>query len=320
MGQPNYEKEAAERDILGFTLAQLTAGLSREWQLSPLLADAITHPRAAGRRGANVILSYRLAMAAEKGWADPEVARLTEELATLAGLNVERMATQLHENAREASQVAAYYGAAQAAEVIPQPETASDEEEPEAEDLEVAIEEGMCPEPNGMLQLRILRELSMLLNGTPDSNLLMELVLEGIYRGIGTDRTLFALLTPDRRGLRAKYAMGPDAERFSGAFHFTRVANQQNILFHALDHRSAYWVDTTAEPGLAELLPQSVTRVIGAGPFYVAPIVVSGQSIGLFYADRTPSGRALDEEAFESFKHFVAQANLGLGHLSRNEN
>jgi HD-like signal output (HDOD) protein len=318
MRQPHYEKEAAERDILGFSLAQLTAGLSREWQLSPLLTDAITHPRAAGKRGANVILSYRLAMAAEKGWGDPEVERISEELASLAGLNLERMVTQLHQNAHEASQVAAYFGAAQAAEVIPLPETAT-EGEPEPESPEVVIEAGMCPEPNGMLQLRILRELSMLLNGKPDSNVIMELVLEGIYRGIGMDRTLFALLTPDRRGLRAKYAMGPEAERFAGAFHFTRVANQPNLLFHTIDHRTAYWADSSREADLSSLLPQSVTRVVGKAPFYIAPIVVSSQSIGLFYADRTPSGRSLDEESFESFKHFVEQANLGLSHLSRSD-
>ena len=317
MRQPSYEKESAERDILGFSLAQLTAGLSREWQLSPLLADAITHPRAAGKRGASVILSYRLAMAAEKGWGDPEVGRLTEELAALAGLSVERMTTQLHQNAHEASQVAAYFGAAQAAEVIPLP-TRATEEGAETESPEVAIEAGLCPEPNGMLQLRVLRELSMLLNGAPDSNLIMELVLEGIYRGIGMDRTLFALLTPDRRGLRAKYAMGPEAERFASAFHFTRVANQSNLLFHTIDHRTAYWADPAHEARWSTLLPRSVTRVVGTAPFFVAPIVVSGQSIGLFYADRTPSGRNLDEEAFESFKHFVEQANLGLSHLSRN--
>ena len=57
-------------------------------------------------------------------------------------------------------------------------------------------------------------------------------------------------------------------------------------------------------------------------PFYdVAasgmPVEINGRSIGLFYADRSTSGRELDEEAFTAFRHFCQQANLALAYTRR---
>ena len=66
----------------------------------------------------------------------------------------------------------------------------------------------MFLDPDPMLQLQILRELSSLMEVQPDFNSVLEMVLEGMYRGIGMDRTLFALRTPDHRFLVGRYALG----------------------------------------------------------------------------------------------------------------
>ena len=47
------------------------------------------------------------------------------------------------------------------------------------------------------------------------------------------------------------------------------------------------------------------------------PLILSGRVVGLIYADRQPSGRALDIESFESFKHFVQQANQALEYITK---
>ena len=53
-----------------------------------------------------------------------------------------------------------------------------------------------------------------------DITLLLEMVLEGIHRGIGMDRTLLALMTPDRSSLRTKLVLGTDRERLNEQFSF----------------------------------------------------------------------------------------------------
>ena len=48
----------------------------------------------------------------------------------------------------------------------------------------------------------------------PDFNLILEIILEGIYRGVGLDRTIFAVLTSDKKAIKAKYALGKDNQNF----------------------------------------------------------------------------------------------------------
>jgi len=56
---------------------------------------------------------------------------------------------------------------------------------------------------------------------------------------------------------------------------------------------------------------------LGVGSFLAGPCIVGGKCIGLFYGDRGPSGRSLDDESFASFSHFISEANLGLEHITR---
>ena len=310
--QPDLSEEEAEEQLLGFKLRQLTLKLAQEWRVNELLVETLRHPERAGGRGRSILLGVELAAAAEQGWNSPRVQAIGKEVAEQTGLSKKVTMDTLHSNAREAARIASAYGATTAARTIPLP-GGQPEEFLEEEPLEVTE----YPEPDGMLQLRILRELSQMLEGKADFNLLMELVLEGIYRGSGMDRTLFALLSPDRKGIRAKYALGPDRDRLAARFQFVRDPQQPDILFYTLEKQGAVWVDTAQEPALGRLLPDILTAVVGKRPFLLAPIVINDKTIGLFYADRALSGRALDEESFESFKHFVMQANMGLTHVAR---
>jgi len=309
--QPGYTPEEAEEEVLGFRLKQLTTSLAREWLVNDLLTTTLTRPETAGERGKNITLCHQLARAAEQGWGNAEVKQITAALADLSGRPEKSVTSDLHQNAREAAQIAGYYGAMSAAAVIPLPrgEQFIQEAAPKAPEF---------PEPDGMLQLRILRELAMLLDDPKsDFNLIMELVLEGMYRGVGMDRTLFALLTPDRRGLRAKFTLGHERDTLNNCFHFTQHPQEQNLFFHLLENSTALWFNPDKHPDQRRWQTSVLTSAIGRASFYVAPISVNGRAIGLFYGDRAISGRPLDAEGFDSFKHFAQQAGLGLSHLAQ---
>jgi len=313
MQQPGCTPESAEEEILGFRLGELTANLVREWRVSDLLRSALTNPQATNGRADIIDVSHRLATAAERGWNSPAVQEITQEIGKLIGLPTRDTAQMLHGGAREAAHIAGYYGATTAAKVIPLPGRQQDEPEEPTEEVVVAAH----PEPDNMLQLKILRELSSFVGeGNVNFNLVMELVLEGIYRGVGMDRTLFALMTPDRRGLRAKFMLGAESEQLVEQFHFTRHPQHTHLLFATIDKQVPIWADVHQAPELRPLIPTIVTEVLGPQPFFVAPIVVGSKSIGLFYADRSLSGRDLDKEAFEGFRYFVQQCNTGLTALS----
>jgi len=307
MQQPGYTPEQAQEEILGFRFKELSASLAHEWRLNPLLRDTLKGSNS--DRARNITLAHDLARTAEeKGWDSEETKALTEKLAKMSGKSAKHIADELHHNAREAAHIAGYYGAANAAKAIPQPGNGSFGDEAEA-----AVEEvPTFPEPDSMLQLRVLRELSATLEGATDFNMVMELVLEGIYRGIGMDRVTFALITPDRKGLRAKFSLGHKQDEMTGRFHFTRRADTPNIMFEVLEKGRCMWFDETYHPELKPLVGSTVTSVVGKIPFFISPMEVNGNRIGLIYTDRGPSKRPLDEEAFTSFQHFAKQANLGL--------
>jgi hypothetical protein len=307
MKQPGYTPEQAQQEVLGFQLRELSRSLAEEWHLNPLLQQTLSHPRDGGARGRSITIAHEVAEAAERhGWESPESQQLLQEIGKLSGSSSKNTTDQTYRNAREAAEIAAYYGAANAAEAIPLPGKGGKIAEVETDATE------QYPQPDGMLQLKILRELAQLMENGSDLNLIMEMVMEGVYRGVGLDRVLFAMITPDKQGIRAKFALGHDNERLSSGFNFGRMPNQRNIFFEVLEKGECLLLEPQQRAEHAAMVNSAITSVIGKRPFLVSAIAINGKSIGVLYADRSLSGREMDDESQESFCHFAKQANMGL--------
>ena len=303
--------ELTQRKVLGFALADLTLGLSREWKLGELLEQSLQGRSDKNPRAGNVMLGYEIAEAATQGWDAPEARRLLRRLAENLYMPVEEVAKLVRRNAEEAADTASFYGASQASRLIPVEHAG-----PEQSDAETQPgEEHLFLEPDPMLQLKILRELSALMESRPDYNAVLEMVLEGIYRGVGMDRTLFALRTPDHRFLAGRYALGVDNEALRRQFHVETDAAQPNLFQRLIESRQPLWAGRPGEAADHAMLSAQVLAISGGAPFFATPIEIRGKVIGVFYADRRDSGRALDEDSFTSFKHFAQQGNLALAFL-----
>lgn len=303
MRLPGYSPEQAQRELLGFPLKALSLGMVKQWGINQLLVDTLEHPAATGNRGQVIQISRQLAhMSEAHGWDSQEVRSLLEQASKLTRTKPEVLIKQLHENAKQAAEAAACFGSAAAAVAIPMP----NKEKPVTEVATIEVSE--YPEPDPMLQLRILRELSQSLDKQTSLNFILEMVMEGIYRGVGFDRALFALSSPDRKALFAKFALGKGSETLSRDFRFSLVLDPDNIFFQILEKKQDLWVDTQASPSHRRFVTPGVTGVLGNKPFFCGAIRVGDKSIGIIYADRAISGRNLDDNSFESFRHFVDQA------------
>lgn len=318
--QSGIAPEQAQEKILGFRLSNLSKQLIKEWHLTELLQKAVSHPTQKDERMQVVVLGQQIARCAEeKGWRSGEMHQLVQKAAKLTELPLDEARALLYQKARAASLVASDFGAHFAAVYIPQPsQRALDDEDssmdqPSEEQSSAATSTRTPPPPDGPLRIKILRELDVFLDaGQCDFNLIMELVLEGIYRGIGMDRVLFALTTPDKQTIKAKYALGQDQEELSQGFQFIRTPYTPDILFQTMDRKLPVWVTARECEEYAHLIPSSLARLVGHTPFMLAPIIVNHQCIGLFYTDRGLTKRPLDATSFSDFKHFVHQANIGL--------
>jgi len=309
--------EQIEQEVLGFPLRELTQSLSKEWGLGEALQDALADDANAGVRVQNIILSHELAKATDRGWESKEVQVLTEKIASLVGQPVETTIELLHGGTKDAAVIACTYGAPNAARVIPLP--------PELKDKLELAEEPPSKEPaapdfptaDPKLQLNILKDIKALTQENPTFSRLLEMVLEGIYRGTGMDRTLFALMTPDHKALKAKYALGPERQTFTDHFQFTLSKSHPNIFLYAMAKKETIRAKSDQQYSLARLITPDIRKTLGKGDFLLSPLVINHKPIGIIYADRIPSERGITQESVTSFEHFCTQANLGLDIISK---
>ncbi len=311
--RPDDKPDKVQKDVLGFVFRDLTLSLSKEWKLGELLEQSLEGRADKNPRAGNVALGHELALASEKGWDTPEVKKLVERIAENLYQPLEEVNRLVRANAEEAADTASYYGADAASGLIPVPGEKRSQGAGAGAAQEAAVE---FLQPDPMLQLTILRELSTLMEGRPDINMVLEMVLEGMYRGIGMDRTLFALRSPDQRFLMGRYALGLDNEKLRRAFQFETTGQEPSLIMQVIERRESIWLRQTDNAGLRRLLTPRLQEVTCGADFFVTPIEIRGRVIGVFYADRQPSARELDEESFSSFKHFAHQGNLALTYLS----
>jgi HD-like signal output (HDOD) protein len=309
-----------EKNVLGFALEDLTTELVKKWKISDLLIEAMDGDASNTSRGFGIILAHRLAEAAEQDWSSKATKDLTEQLSKFINKPYLQVKSILETNSQEARQIALQFGAKASARLIPAVEKEPDNVEETNEILDEILpdfDQMSFLEADTMLQLRILRELSQMIDTGADFNTILETVLEGIYRGIGMDRAVFALLTPDRTRLKCKFAHGAGNAYLMELFDIPVTEADPNIFTKVLSKKERKFFK---HPPLKDDLigaSDRLKKLIGLGAMFVAPVIVDGQTIGIFYADRQPSGRVLDKESFESFTHFVQQANFGLEQLAK---
>ena len=146
--------------------------------------------------------------------------------------------------------------------------------------------------------------------------MVLSIVLEGIYRGIGMDRVTFALLTQNRQHLKGKYGLGWTDEGCIEGLMISADSEMQNIFSYLLINRKPIWVTKKPDNTIKPLLTEELSNLTGDNPFFAMPVAIKGRPIGVIYADRSLSNRDLDEESFESFAFFGQQANMSLSALN----
>ncbi len=312
MDKTDMTPEQSQEKVLGFTFHQLTLGLTQNWHLGDLLNSAINRPNLKNPRIQSIIFAAAISHHATEGWHSDAVNKQIARLAHYLKLDEKETRQRVMENARQAIELAQTYGAGAAANLIPSPDNKTLEAE-----IEDTIPVNLYPEPDPVVQLNVLRDLSNLLETKPNLNLILELVLEGIYRGIGMDRALFALLTAEKNQIRAKYAVGIGAESLAEKFVFPIDNSMPNIFAQSLIEKHALWVKDASAAEYQSYMSPHIHNTIGTRSFYLAPIIVNQRAIGLFYSDRYTSRRALDEIAYDGFKHFNQQACMAIEHLTR---
>lgn len=291
------EQKKAEKEVLGFTLAQLGKKLSKSWCLGGLIVEAMCYPDSPDRRIQTVRMGSRICDAITQGWDSSAMSDCLAKLEQLSGLSGEVMQPKLKANIAKAVDIARQFGAHDASRFI-NPEIPSPTLEPQEEYID-----------RKQIQFQVMQDITSHISGKIDLNVLLEMALEGVHRGVDMDRSLFMLLGPDKKSLNEKISLGwqnrVDAEKI-------RIGNNDvtgNLLFQALSEQAGLWFRPQQH---SALYTKQIEQYFGRQDCFVFPIQVEQKPIGLIYCDRAVSKRALSAEDFSAAEHFAKQAQIGL--------
>jgi len=304
-----FKPAMAEKEILGFTFDQLTVGLTHDWHLCDLLHSAINNPGLETPRIQDIVLSKNLADSINRQWNNPSGVQAIQRIAKYLKQDEAKTINLLRNNVLEAGEFAQQYGAAEIIPHLPLPDGEAVTASTESQSIE------KYPLPDPVLQLNILQDLTSTLESQPSANTILELILEGLHRGVGLDRVLFALLSPDKTMLHGKFAIGEGNESFIQRFHFS--LKEKNPFSEAFRSTQAQWIRNSQSGEQADQISNEIRTALASEAFLISPIIIRQSPIGLFYADRQPSQRPLGADTFAGFRHFGQQACLAIEHISQ---
>jgi hypothetical protein len=178
----------------------------------------------------------------------------------------------------------------------------------------VESERQVCPAPDSAAYKQVMDEIAAHLDQSLDLHGMMSLVLQGMREGVGLQRVVFALLTPDQAMLKAKYVIGGQDSPLA-QFHFP--LNPPNLFGRLMEKTQSIWLNDGNSTSVGTLIPSEAWQVIGDGEFFAMSVFVHGKPVGLFYADRGRTGCQLDEASYQAFKGLCIRAAEGLAHLAK---
>jgi len=318
---PDPDTEKLVREHVGSTFGEISASLIRSWGLAALLAGETDGAAGSTREFQLIGLAHDVAdCVAREGWHSAGLSKLLPRAAILMNSTEQEARRRLRACGQEAEQLAVCYGAGVlASRMALKPAFAPSREDtragPKAVDTDRQSRDGApadgasgtCGDP--ALQLKVLQELTAMMQRGPDVNSVICMAMEGVHKGIGMDRTVTALVSPDRKSISTRFSLGDEENASDVPFSFS-LEGTPNLLQSCMqDNRVLHHVATGAD---CAGLPEGLARFSAYHGFLLAPIRIGERSIGVLYADRAISGRPIRADDFNAFRHFANQLAMCL--------
>lgn len=312
---PGCDPEQAVRELIGGSFRDLSRALVKSWGLRSVLECPNKDAAVAAEFAQVLRLANELAEAvANEGWQSSEVKRLLPDVAQTMGAEMDEASIRLNAWSRLAEELASCYGVgALARRMVYRP---FEEAARRRAMTDGGPARAVGTVANPRRQARALREMSNAAREGAGPMVLIQRLAEGVEEGLGMERVVVALLTPDRKTLQMRFALGENNATWSPGFRFdlggARGSFEDCLVAHACVHASAK--DMRA-PG--SKVPRSLMRFSTAEDFLMGPIMAGTRSIGVLYCDRAPSATPIDQEELEAFTRMIEHLSGLLGGLKR---
>jgi hypothetical protein len=301
---PSIPVEQMEKNVLGFTLDQLSSKLASEWQLGDVLADALSSADTSNPLMRSILLGHLLATEASSGrWGTERFDKVVAGVSKFLGISLDAAGEMISAGAGEALNMAEQYGFKEYIRLTPVDDTG--EERLQVDDSAPPS----YPDPDHLLQLEVLGELDLLRRESQiNLNVFLATLMEGMSRGMGMDRILLGIVSPDRTVIQGRYGLGWEQTAIEN-FTFDPSPSSKNIFSKVMLEKGCVWVKGA---NMKFYITPEVRTKMACSEFFVGALETKSRVIGTICADRALSSRELNEDDFNSFRFFVKAANAVL--------
>ncbi|WP_339668035.1 HDOD domain-containing protein [Dasania marina] len=315
----DFSNPRLEQKVLGTTLKEVGVALADKWNLGEDLKEVLSPGHKPSLRTQAVLLGEKISAAAEKGWDSPEFTDVLVDASMFTGASLQDMRAHIMGGAERATTVAHTFGAESITRYIPQVDDAAPEPvqapaSSSAATANAAVDDSV--HADAKLQLEILREMGNMIEHNIDINTLFKMLTEGIQKGVGFERVALCLIDPQVTVMTAKYVLGAKTEPWRDELKMPVKAQQDNLFAYCLHKQVTAWMKRKSSCGLEHLINKRMQNLIDVDNCVIAAIYTGKRTIGLLVADRGMKGADITQEQFDSYCHFVQQANSSLAMLA----
>jgi len=312
MVEEGFTQIEAQEEVLGFRLSELTYGLAERWGMGNVLLNAIRRKDSADSESHNIVLSHRLLNVSSRGWTKPSTKRVVNELAQYTGLSLDDTRKVIVNSAEQTVEVLKGHGFKELINNLSFPPGTTinfAEYQPKKIKITKKRDKNVLKAPDQDVIDNILNELKVLEEDDEqlDVNFVLQLVLEGVHRGVGMDRALVSLLDNHTGKLNGKYAVQDRNSGLTEDFDFTLESTP--LFKKVMVNKKVIWSKKAVHGPMAGELLAKFKVMLGTNDFLAGPLMVQGRAIGLYYADRQFSGQNLTLNDIDAFKMVVDRAN-----------
>lgn len=320
---PGADREKTVKRIVGVSFDQLTFGLLKTWNMGEIGQLVRASHSTSGPAARAVTLGSAIADAAREGWAGEPIQALLDPVAELTGTTREEAMQQILASADEAVRVAGTCSNADLGAWIPRTDDLPLDlsallqmDAVPAQSARSAVQEPLLQPNLDMLKLSVQNMVLMTKSPINIDNTLTG-VINGLHLGAGLERVMLAVLADNQTRFRARRVAGKGTQSWTQEFDLPCVASNPHIFSYALQNSDVLWMGVPSTSGLQDMVTPEITGWLGAGPFFIAPVMAGTRRIGLLYGDMRLSGRALTNAQFAAFKRLTELTGSCLQALSR---
>ncbi len=307
----------AQEEILGFRLTELTYGLAERWGMGNVLLNALQRKDTLETDSHNIILSHRLLNVSSKGWVNPRTKKVILEIAEYTHLSLDETRAVIVNSAEQTVEVLKGHGFIDLVKNLSFPPDIKiniDQYRPKKINIVKKRPKSIKKAPDQTIIDNILNELQTMDEGEDELNinLILQLVLEGIHRGVGMDRSLVSLISADGK-LKGKYAIQDRNSNIVSDFNFT--ISSTPLFQDVIKNNISIWSLKAVHGAMAGELLAKFKVILGSNDFLAGPLLVQGKAIGIYYSDRQFSGQKITLKELKAFETVLKRANSILEHF-----